>query len=76
MSPGLGCGYYTLTESVNVIYKISKLYGQSKEIGIMWDDTDLKIIWPCKNPIISKIDSKNNMLKDINFEDFEDLMRL
>tara|TARA_B100001250_G_scaffold355223_1_gene329610 strand:+ start:234 stop:794 length:561 start_codon:yes stop_codon:yes gene_type:complete len=76
MSPGIGCGFYTLSENVNIIYKISKLYGQSNEIGIAWNDKDLKIDWPCTKPILSKKDMNNFCLKDINFEEFEDLMIL
>ena len=59
-----------------VIYKISKLYGQSKEIGIKWNDPDLNIEWPNKNPIVNEKDNKNLLLKNINFEKYDDLMRL
>ena len=76
MSPGLGCGFYTLTENVNIIYKISQLYGQSNEIGIIWNDNDLKIDWPCIKPILNKKDMNNISLKDINFEEYEDLRTL
>ena len=76
MSPGLGCAFYTLTDNVNVIYKISKLYGESKEIGILWNDPDLNIEWPNKNPIISKKDKKNFLVKDIKFQKYGDLISL
>jgi len=76
MSPGLGCAFYTLSENVNIIYKISKLYGQSKEIGVRWDDPDLNIDWPEKAPIISEKDKNNSYLKDLKFEKYNDLMRL
>ena len=36
------------------------------EIGIIWNDKDLKIKWQCKKPIISDKD-KNN----ITFENFK-----
>ena len=76
MSPGLGCAFYALTDNVNVIYKISKLYGESKEIGIIWNDPDLNIDWPNDNPIVSEKDNNNLLLRDINFEKYDDLMRL
>ena len=63
MSPGLGCGFYSLTDDVNVTYKISKLYGESEEIGIMWNDPDLKIPWPHREPIISKKDQQKDVGK-------------
>jgi len=76
MSPGLGCGFYTLTNNVNVIYKISKLYGDSNEIGIRWNDPDLNIEWPNNDPIISEKDKKNLLIKDIDFEKYNDLGKL
>ena len=35
------------------------------EIGLMWDDKNLKIKWPIKKPILSKKDSQN-----ISFNEF------
>lgn len=34
------------------------------EIGILWNDKDLKIKWPVKLPILSKKDSQNISFKD------------
>ena len=35
------------------------------EIGILWNDKNLKIKWPIKKPILSEKDSKN-----ISFEEY------
>ncbi len=76
MAPGIGCGFYTLSDNVNLVYKISKMYGEVNEIGIMWNDSDLNIIWPCKNPLVSEKDNNNFYIKDINFDDYKDLREL
>ena len=75
--PGVGSGFYSLSKANHLVYKISKLYKNEKnEIGIFWNDEDLNINWPCKNPIISQKDKKNKFIKDINFDDFDDLKKL
>ena len=44
----------------NIIYYTCTNYRSVKhEIGLLWNDDDLKIKWPIKNPIISKKDKKN-----------------
>jgi dTDP-4-dehydrorhamnose 3,5-epimerase len=40
---------------------------KNHEIGILWNDKNLKIKWPIKEPILSKKDSKN-----ISFEEYCD----
>ena len=56
-------GTYKENIMLIVIYKISKLYVQSKEIGVRWDDPDLNIDWPKKSPIISEKDKNNSYIK-------------
>ena len=44
----------------NIIYYLCTNYRSIKhERGIKWNDKDLKIKWPTKNPIISKKDKNN-----------------
>ena len=51
----------------NIIYYTCTNYRSAKhEIGLLWNDKDLKIKWPIKNPIISNKD-KNN-LKFLEFK--------
>ena len=40
------------------------------EIGILWNDSELKIKWPTKNPIISQKDRKLR-----TFHDFKKLYK-
>ena len=53
----------------NIIYYTCTNYRSAKhEIGLLWNDDDLKIKWPIKNPIISKKDKKN-----LKFNEFKKL---
>ena len=66
---GFAHGFYTLTDNTILHYKCSKYRHAKSEIGIIWNDKDLKIKWPIKKLIISKKD-KNNL----NFRDFKKLI--
>ena len=37
---------------------------QKNEIGIIWNDSSLKIKWPIKNPLLSKKDKQNLTFKE------------
>ena len=50
----------------NIIYYACSNYRKKKfEVGILWNDKDLKIKWPISKPIISKKD-----LKNISFQEY------
>ena len=66
---GFAHGFYTLADNTILHYKCSKYRHAKSEIGIIWNDKDLKIKWPIKKLIISKKD-KNNF----NFRDFKKLI--
>ena len=60
---GFAHGFLALKKE-NIIYYTSTNYRSVKhEVGLLWNDKDLKIKWPIKNPIISKKDKKNLRLK-------------
>ena len=65
---GFAHGFLALKKE-NIIYYTCTNYRSAKhEVGILWNDKDLKIEWPIKNPIISKKDKKN-----IKFTEFKKL---
>lgn len=67
---GFAHGFLVLSEEADVIYKVTAEYSPEHERGIRWNDPDLAIDWPIKNPILSPRDAALPLLKDAdnNFE--------
>ncbi len=62
--PGFAHGFCTLTDEVDMLYKCTDLYFPSGDRGVLWNDPDLKIDWPVKEPKLSAKDSAAPRLKD------------
>ncbi len=63
--PGFAHGFCVLgDEPADVFYKVDKKYNKNTENGIIYNDPDLAINWPIKNPILS--------IKDKNLQSFKD----
>jgi dTDP-4-dehydrorhamnose 3,5-epimerase len=62
---GFAHGFYTLSETADVIYKCTDFYAPGDEYGILWSDPDIGIEWPDKNPLLSKKDSRNPRLSEV-----------
>ena len=61
---GFAHGFLGLDKE-NIIYYYCTNYRSPKhEIGIRWNDKNLKIKWPTKRPIITNKDNKNLTFKD------------
>ena len=61
---GFAHGFLGL-EKENIIYYYCTNYRSAKdEVGLLWNDKDLKINWPIKKPIISAKDKKNLKFTD------------
>jgi len=61
---GFAHGFLGL-EKENIIYYYCTNYRSAKdEVGLLWNDKDLKIKWPIKKPIISAKDKKNLKFTD------------
>ena len=62
---GFAHGFMTLTENVEVQYKVDELYAPECERGIIWNDPTIGINWPMDvQPILSGKDEKAPLLKD------------
>ena len=61
---GFAHGFYTMEKENLVFYGNTNYRHAKSENGIRWNDKDLNIKWPNKNPIVSKKDSSNLNLKD------------
>lgn len=64
---GFAHGFVTLTEDVEVLYKVDAEYDPATDSGIAWDDPDLGIAWPIPSggPLLSEKDRKAPRLRDI-----------
>jgi dTDP-4-dehydrorhamnose 3,5-epimerase len=58
---GFAHGFFVLTESATVLYKVSTPYNPALEKGFRYDDPFFKIKWPKEDPILSERD-KNHPL--------------
>ena len=67
---GLAHGFCSLDKENIVYYGCSNYRQENYEVGILWNDPDLKIKWPIKNPILSKKDSQN-----ISFQEYCNLQK-
>ena len=55
--PYFAHGFVVLSEIADVIYKCTKEYSPEDDRGIIWNDPDINISWPIKEPILSEKDS-------------------
>jgi dTDP-4-dehydrorhamnose 3,5-epimerase len=49
---------------MHYFYLIDEYWDDSKARGVAWDDPDLNIKWPIKNPILSERDKNNPTLRE------------
>ena len=64
---GFAHSYLTLDKENIVYYKLSNYYAPKFENGIFWNDKDIKVKLPTKNPIVSN--------KDKNLPSFKDFLK-
>jgi dTDP-4-dehydrorhamnose 3,5-epimerase len=64
---GFAHGFCTLTEDVEVLYKVSELYSAAHDRGLAWDDPDLAIAWPvvAQSAVLSDKDRRWPRLRDL-----------
>lgn len=66
---GFAHGFLTLTDNVEVQYKVDEYYSAEHDRSIRYDDPDIGIDWGVDNPILSEKDLKAPLLRgsDHNF---------
>lgn len=66
---GFGHAFLTLTDDVEVQYKVDQYYSKEHDRSIRYDDPELNIDWGIKSPILSPKDSTAPLLcnSDVNF---------
>ena len=65
--PGFIHGFLGLENENIVMYSCTEYRDKKSEIGVMWNDEELKIDWKIKNPILSAKDKNNQKFKDVKF---------
>ena len=62
--PGFAHGFLGLKKENILSYHCTNYRSKKHEVGIKWDDPDIKINWQIKKPFLSSKDKKNLSLKE------------
>ena len=62
---GFGHGFCVLSDSADVLYRVSSYYDPELESGIAWDDPEIGIEWPIADPVLSDRDRGAPRLADL-----------
>lgn len=61
---GFGHGFVTLSDDVELQYKVDNFYSKECDRSILWCDEDIGVEWGVSDPILSQKDSSAPPLKD------------
>ena len=53
---GFAHGYLCLSETADLVYKVSAEFDADLDGGIAWDDPSVEVQWPLDDPILSERD--------------------
>ncbi len=62
--PGFAHGFCVLSESADVIYQVTDEYSPDHDRGILWNDPEIGIVWPIREPVLSPKDAVQPRLRD------------
>jgi dTDP-4-dehydrorhamnose 3,5-epimerase len=62
---GFGHGFCVLSDSADVLYRVSTYYDPELESGIAWDDREIGVDWPIRDPILSDRDRSAPPLAEV-----------
>ena len=62
---GFAHGFQVTSESADFAYLCTDYYAPEEERGIRWDDPDLAIDWPGREPLVSEKDRSYPLLKEM-----------
>jgi dTDP-4-dehydrorhamnose 3,5-epimerase len=61
---GVAHGYYAETEAT-LLYIVDEYFQAADEFGVAWDDPEIGIKWPSKQPILSERDRSNPGMAEV-----------
>lgn len=61
---GFAHGFQVLSDTAEVMYKCTDVYSPQDDRGIIWNDKDLNIAWPLRDPVLSDKDKVHPRLRD------------
>lgn len=63
--PGFAHGFLVLSESADVLYKLTAPWSAAAERGIAWNDPQIRVQWPLAGaPLLSEKDARAPRLQD------------
>ena len=67
---GFAHGFLTLTDDVEVQYKVDEYYSPENDRSVRFDDPEIGVVWGVDSPILSDKDLNAPLLEesDINFK--------
>jgi dTDP-4-dehydrorhamnose 3,5-epimerase len=61
----LAHGFVVLSDIADFEYKCTEYYNPGFEGCVVWNDVDIGIEWPEKNPLLSEKDKQGKTLKEL-----------
>lgn len=55
--PGFAHGFCALDDGSDLVYKCTQLYDRDSDHSILWNDPEIGIDWPTKEPVLSAKDA-------------------
>jgi len=65
LPPWCAHGFRVLSDTAEVVYKVTAEYNKEAEDGVIWDDAEIGIDWGISDPLLSSRDEQWSSLKDI-----------
>lgn len=63
--PGFAHGFVVMSETAMFHYKCTDFYTPANELTVRWDDPEVGIQWPIRNPVLSEKDARGLRLRDV-----------
>jgi dTDP-4-dehydrorhamnose 3,5-epimerase len=63
--PGYAHGFCVISDEAEIEYKVTDYWDPGDELQLLWNDPEIGIDWPIKDPLLSAKDEKGVRLQDI-----------